>query len=181
MTEQAVDLSKQHQRIAIIPMRVQISSKDYIPPYQHAEQEDMIAKRLQQDLYFFLMKQKAKGKFAPSLMDITSTQAVLNRHKLDTLTAVQLTQILQVDAVLFLNLSIERSHSSRVVAHMDSTLQKKVRIEEGTLNMRLFDAVSSQDIWTYRGLYSIGIGDSPVNAQSNTLYQAAKGLPYAKR
>lgn len=181
MSDDAKAVSLQHKKIAILPPKTLISSREYLSPYQLSNEQFALSQRVSQSLHSHLLRRKSKGYLNAEILDEATTTAILQQYQYpqNPMTPEQLADVLQVDAIISTELLVNRTLTHFQVAVMDSVGRRRAILEEGNLTMNLYDKSTNKSVWSFTTSYQSGINGAPSQQISALLYTACKRMPYS--
>jgi len=173
-----------HKIVAILPFTVNITYKRPPKNYDPAEnknEENSIAKSLQQSMYTFLLR---KGNnYTVSFQDVDRTNALLKSHgmfdKLDEITQDSLCRVLGVDAVIKCNYAYEKT-ASEGAAIAKSIVGLGGKTGSGALTMQIYNNTTGELLWRFYKAMDDNIMMSSDQLMERMMRKVSRNFPYEK-
>ncbi len=180
-------LSKEHQKIAILPFRAILKlddSKNRTKKQMlHLEEEEGYA--VQNALETYFLKRKKRKKFTVEFQDIKNTNALLARNNItygniDVYPTQELCKILNVDAIISGNLTLNALISKGVSTSFDLISYLSGKSDHGRIAIKISDGKSGKLLWKYEKTITRKSGKNTQAIIESMMKKAARKFPYDK-
>lgn len=181
---EAVELCKSHERIAILPPYVAITSSKLIDPETLRLQQESESLRFQKEMVSWMLMQRGQFHVRLNIQDIETTNALLkqawNEMERD-LTSQEICDLLQVDALLRADFNMHRPMSDGAAVAIGVFTGIWATTNEIEVYMDLFDKSTDQVIWNYNRTMSGSVLNSVNRMIDELMYHAFGKMPYSKK
>lgn len=175
-----------HQRIAILPFDVRFENpnnrtNEAKNQKLFSNQEREASLDAQKELFTYIARQVAKGRYEIAFQDFSKTNKVLSENgiRLEDIARqnkADIAKLLGVDAVISGDLAIRITQIDRRSIQISPMFQGSDGVET---NVKLFDAISGEMLWsTNLSQRPNSRMDTPHHLSSQLIGQVAKSLPY---
>lgn len=175
-----------HQRIAILPFDVRFENpnnrtNEVKNQKLFSNQEREASLDAQKELFTYIARQVAKGRYEIAFQDFSKTNKVLSENgiRLEDIARqnkADIAKLLGVDAVISGDLAIRITQIDRRSIQISPMFQGNDGVET---NVKLFDAISGEMLWsTNLSQRPNSRMDTPHHLSSQLIGQVAKSLPY---
>ena len=175
-----------HQRIAILPFDVRFENpnnrtNEAKNQKLFSNQEREASLDAQKELFTYIARQVAKGRYEIAFQDFSKTNKVLSENgiRLEDIARqnkADIAKFLGVDAVISGDLAIRITQIDRRSIQISPMFQGSDGVET---NVKLFDAISGEMLWsTNLSQRPNSRMDTPHHLSSQLIGQVAKSLPY---
>ncbi|WP_228851329.1 hypothetical protein [Aegicerativicinus sediminis] len=175
----ARDLARNENLIAILPPIVTIEAKKNVEAEAIKEQQIKESLNFQKEMYSWILQRKMEGKVVQEIMDIETTNAILNNagYPEKVLQPYEMCQLLGVDATLGSNYSITKpmSTGAAVALAVVGVFGPTNRVS-ASLNIK--DCMANKEIWHYEHEFSGSLGSSSRLLVDALMRNASKKMPY---
>ncbi len=181
---EAVQLSKTHESIAILPPSVSITTNKNIDPETLRQQERSESLNFQKEMVSWLLMRKGQYHVRFTIQDVTTTNALLNREEYITnnvMTSKEICERLGVDAVIHSNFNMNKPMSDGAAVVLGVFTGFWATTNELNISMDLFDRRTDQIIWNYHRTMSGSVLSSVTRMIDELMYDAFGRMPYIKK
>jgi hypothetical protein len=177
----AEKISKNHKVIAVAIPKVSIPPQKNISADELIKMSEKEAETFQYEMVSWLLKRKNDKKVHVNILDATTAYAKIRKAEKEEnfLTPAQLTDVLDVDAVLTSNYKLTKPMSTGA-AIVTSVLFGFGVTNEIVVNMELHDRSTKKMIWNFSHTLSGGLFSSSDQLVAEVMRIASKKLPYTK-
>ena len=183
-TKDAVEISRKHKTIAIIPPKVVISTLLHLNNSSLKEQLKNESYIFQKEMYMWMLNKKNKIPYNFEVLDIEIVNSILKRsgYFSDTtsLTPFDMSKILGVDAVLSSNYNFARlignetiqtitDTSKSISANQNNSTRSTIINEDIDIVYSLYDLTTQKLIWNFDKKFTY-------SATSYSQYKIVKGI-----
>ena len=183
-SKDAVEISRKHKTIAIIPPKVMVSNLLHLNNSALKEQLQNESYIFQKEMYMWMMNKNNKIPYNFEVLDIEIVNSILKRNGyfLDstTLTPFDISKILGVDAVLSSNYNFERlignetiqiiTDTSKSISANQNNSPRSTNINEDIdIVYSLYDLTTQKLIWNFDKKFTY-------SATSYSQYKIVKGI-----
>jgi hypothetical protein len=180
------DVTKSHQKVAILPFTVNIDSKNQSKEFtvemaRKAEKDEGYL--FQQQIYAQFLKQQSKGRYTVSFQDVEYTNAVLSKgsityENMSTYKKSDLAKLLEVDAVISGTIKRSKPMSGAGVAVLGILTGFWGATNKVDVSLNVYDGKSDELLWKYDHETSGSIGSSPESLAKSLMKGISKDFPY---
>jgi hypothetical protein len=180
-SEDAYELSEQHQTFAIIPPKVAITPGKNIDSSTISTQQKTESLNFQKEMFSWFLKRKTQGKFAPELQDVETTNALLAKAGYpDTpMTSAELCEVLHVDGYIISNFQLSKPVSENTAIALALIAGVSASTNQVSVNLSINDCSRTKMIWNTSFIHQGGIGSSPAILVNDIMRYCSKKMPYA--
>lgn len=186
-SEKFDELSKDHQKLAILPfyatLHLQDDKKLSKEDYNKLAQREGYAVQSALETYF--MKRKQHKKFGVSFQNIQVTNDILKDNgismdNLDIYTTKQLSEMLGVDGIISGNLTLKALISEGVSTDLDIFESLFGDSGYGRIAIKIADGKTSKLLWKYEKEITRTSGKNTYEIITDMMKKAARKFPYDK-
>jgi hypothetical protein len=193
-SKDAVEISRKHKTIAIIPPRVIVSTLLHLNNSPLKEQLKNESYIFQKEMYLWMLNKKNKIPYNFEVLDIEIVNSILKRNgyftDTTTLNPFDISKILGVDAVLSSNYNFDRlignktiqtlSDTSKSIASNPNNSQKSTIINEDIdIAYSLYDLTTQKLIWNFnKKIHYSTTNYSQYKIVKGIFKKAFKKIPY---
>ena len=182
------DVTKSHQKVAILPFIVTIDSKNQSKEFtlevaKKSERDE--AYLFQQQMYSRFLKQQAKGMYTVDFQDTEYSNTVLAKSgitydNISTYTKSDIAKILGVDAVIYGTIKRSKPMSGAGAVVMAILIGVSGSTNRVDVTINLHDGMSNELLWKYDHEASGSLGSSPEGLAKSLMKGISKDFPYKK-
>ena len=185
-TEAAV---KQHQKIAILPMKVTMrdtksSTKNRMSAEDLQRMEDSYQEGFQNSMYSWFLKMKKKGRMSQEIQDVSRTNALLKKNGLMTMEDIEaytydeIAKMLGVDAVFAGDVIATRSFGKGGAAAIAVLTGISVKTGDADVMVRLYDGQKGKLLWSFDRTVASNYATDPEDVVDYLMKRVSKRFPY---
>ena len=187
VNENFMTLAQDHKVVAILPFKTIIKLRpkqmEKMTPEQFTQLQKDEGLAVQSAVHSYLLKRKEQHNLTIRFLDISTTNALLSKNQItqeniDTFTPKELSEMLQVDAVISGVLSTDKPMSDGASVALGLLVGFYGATNSGKCTININDAQSGELMWKYEKTLSRSLG-SDTNTVINTMMRkASRQLPY---
>ena len=180
-------LAQDHKVVAILPFKTIIKLRpkqmEKMTPEQFTQLQKDEGLAVQSAVHSYLLKRKEQHNLTIRFLDISTTNALLSKNQItqeniDTFMPKELSEMLQVDAVISGVLSTDKPMSDGASVALGLLVGFYGATNSGKCTININDAQSGELMWKYEKTLSRSLG-SDTNTVINTMMRkASRQLPY---
>lgn len=182
------DVTKSHQKVAILPFTVNIDSKNQSKDFtiemaKKAEKDEGYL--FQQQIYAQFLKQQSKGRYTVNFQDVEYTNSRLYKSGITYENIVNysksdLARILEVDAIISGVIKRTKPMSGTGAAVLGILVGYWGATNKVDVSLNVYDGKSSDLLWKYDHEASGSLGSSPEGLAKSLMKGISKDFPYKK-
>jgi len=176
-----VEVSQQHERIAIIPIQATLERKIWMSQDKYQELTRLKSEETQQRIYRQLEYYSRSGALHAEIMSPDEVNAKLfgANYPNVLLNNNDLCSLLQVDAIIFGNIQVWEPVNEATAMMINSASQNiSVITNIVQLSLSLYDAKRGEQIWNGQQTLRGQMGSIKENMQRQACRRAVRNLPY---
>jgi hypothetical protein len=173
----------QYNRLAVIPPEVTISGRRYMDAVALRNLEASTSGLIQAEMYSWLLRRNAQGRFRPQPQSIDNTNVLLDRYDfyVKPMTSQELCRLLEVDGLIYSNYSLDQpltEGGAVALAVLTGVYGPTNRV---FVDYRIQDCRSDQLMYSYNRRLSGSLGSSPESLVDGLMRRISKRMPGYKR
>jgi hypothetical protein len=179
--QNVVEISQQHQRIAVVPIRANIERKLWMTQEKHAELNQLKSEETQHRICRYLEFYHRNGSFHAEIMPQDEVNSILHGagYPNTTLTNNDLCSLLHVDAVIYGRIEVLEPIGEAAALLLTSPNSMVTPITNViNLDLYIYDAKNAKIIWDSQQVYRGQVGSSKENMQRQACRKAVRNMPY---
>lgn len=181
-TSDATSIATQHQKIAIIAPDVQMSPLPHTRREVMEQIEKSEATNLQYEMYDWMLRRQMRGQLEEvSIQSIETTNQKLEEagyHDGTYLTEKELCELLEVDAILKSNYTLNAPFVNTGTIVTSILLEEDLPSKETTVMLSLYDHANEKQIWQYRNQIVETAWDNRTTFVQSFMRHASRRMPY---
>ncbi len=176
----ALDLSKSHKTIAILPPSVSITANKKTTADVLKEQQKVESLNFQKEMHAWLLKRKMQGRISQEIQDIETTNTKLQKagYPETPLSPSEMCEILGVDGVLGSNYALNKPMSDGDAIALFLIAGFSAPTNQVRVSLNVQDCSKQKLIWNYNHKISGGMGSTPASVVNYLMRKASKKMPY---
>lgn len=179
-SQDAQNLARNHETIAILPPRVSIAASKKVEVEAIIEQQKAESINFQKEMYSWMLKRKMQGKISPEIQDIEMTNIKLKKggYPEKIMTPGEMCDLLGVDGILGSNYSLSKPMSQGAAIAIGVLSGAFGATNKVTVSLNIKDCANGKLMWNYDHKFSGSIGSTPSSLVDNLMRHASKKMPY---
>lgn len=176
-----VEVSQQHERIAVVPIQAALERKLWMSTDKYNELCQLKSEETQQRIYRFLEFYSRSGALHAELMTPDEVNSILHgaNYPNTNLSNVELCSLLHVDAIIFGNIQVWEPVDEVTALMLNSATQNgQIITNIVQLSLSLYDAKRGEQIWNGQETMHGQLGSFKDNMQRQICRRAVRNLPY---
>jgi hypothetical protein len=168
-----------YKSIAIIPPDVTIQARKKVDAEALRNNEKTTSGLVQAEMYSWLLRRNAQGRFRPQPQDIDNTTVLLERagYSEQPLTSQELCSLLGVDGLVFSDYSLDKPMSEGGAIALAVFTGAYGSTNKVFVDYRIKDCATDQLMFSYNHKLSGSIGSSPENIVDGLMRRISKKMP----
>lgn len=178
-------LSKDHQLLAIIPFFTHLELEEKISEEESKKLEEKEGYAVQDALETYFGLGKKKKKFTVDFQNIKNTNAILAQknvtyNNIDTYTIKELSEILEVDAIISGNLDINILLSKGIPSEFNFMDYILGDANYGRIGIKISDGKTGKLLWKYENEINKKSGRNTADLIDKMMKKLVRKFPYEK-
>lgn len=179
--QNVVELSQQHNRIAVMPIDATVERKLWMNQEKYNELNKSKSEETQQRIYNFMQFYSRNGSIHAEIMSPDEVNSILHGagYPITKFTNNDLCSLLQVDAIIYGQIEVREPVSEVAAMAISNTYSNAMVITNIVqLTLNLYDAKSAKQIWNTQQVNRGQMGSIKENMQRQVCRRAVRNLPY---
>ncbi len=182
-------LAKDHKVLAILPFKAVVKLRpkqmEKLTPEEYQRLQEEEGKGVQSALQSYFLKKKGQKGFTVNFQDISKTNALLakngiNQENIESYTAEELAQLLEVDGIISGTLNTDKPMSEGASVALGVLVGVYGPTNSGKCTINVNNGTTGDLLWKYEKTLSRSLG-SDTNTIINTMMRkASRKFPYAE-
>jgi hypothetical protein len=179
MTPDAYERSAKHQKIAILPPKVNLPPQRKVSPEALEAQSKIESSNFQSEIYQAFLRRKSKGQIFVDIQDVEETNVLLTRNFPEGVyTNAEVCKVLGVDAVVTSQFSLSKPMSEGAAIATMVLVGFAATTNEVKVNMSIKDCSDNTMFWNYDYQYSGSVNTTVSALVDGLMRNASRKIPY---
>jgi hypothetical protein len=179
MTPDAYDRAAKHQKIAILPPKVNLPQQRKVSPEALETQSKAESSSFQSEIYQAFLRRKSKGQIFVDIQDVEETNVLLARNFPEGVyTNAEVCKALGVDAVVTSQFTLSKPMSEGAAIATMVLVGFAATTNEVKVNMSIKDCSDNTMFWNYDYQYSGSVTTTVSALVDGLMRNASRKIPY---